>query len=235
MTSLELITASLRLIGVASVGEALSANEANDGLTVLNDMLDLWSTQKLLIPATLSETFPVVPGQQTYTMGVGGNFNTSRPMSIENAVWQQTTPGTTYELPIDMVTQDQWVAIGVKGTSSNISTKLYVVESFPLFNLLFWPIPLVANNVVLWSTKPLSNLAATTTIVTMPPGYSLALKYNLAVLLAPEYGKNTPAEVLVGAEDSKAAIKRMNTQTYLLGQDAAVLPKRSGFNYLTGE
>src|ERR1700679_4026535 len=132
MTALDIVTSSLRLIGAISQGESISANEATTVLQVLNDILDLWSTQNLLIPSVISEVFPVVVGQQSYQMGTGApDFNTARPMIIQNAVWQYNNGQEIYELPIDIISQDEWVKIGVKSTTSNIATKLFIVESFP--------------------------------------------------------------------------------------------------------
>jgi hypothetical protein len=51
--------------------------------------------------------------------------------------------------------------------------------------------------------------------VVLPQGYKMALRWNLAELLMPDYGKNDPvinAMIMKNAADSRAWIKRTNSQ-----------------------
>lgn len=236
MTALDLITSSLRLVGVLAGNEVPTANESTVGLQYLNDMVDSWSTQQMLIYAKVNETFALVANQQSYQMGTGApDFNTARPQKIENAIWQQPQGATNYNLEIDIINQDQWAALTVPTTQSNIPTKLYVNYTFPYATLYFWPVPLQANNLILWSWKQLAEFAALTTAVSLPPGYNKALRYNLAVELAPEFGRTPSDLVITQAVDAKADIKRMNNRVTLMQADPAVIPRKPGFNWLTGE
>lgn len=236
MTALDLISSSLRLLGVLASGENASANEANEGLIALNDMLDTWTTEQLLIFSKVTETFALVAGQQSYQMGTGApDFNTPRPQRIENALWQQPTGSTNFNLQIEIINQDQWAAITTPQIQSNIPTKMFPNYTFPYATLYFWPIPQVVNNLILWSWKPPIDIAALTTTISLPPGYNKAMKYNLALELAPEFGAMPSPLVVSVAEESKAAIKRMNNKPILLSQDEALLPHKPVFNWLTGE
>lgn len=235
MTARDLITKSLKLIGVLSGNEAPSANEASDALSSLNDMLDLWSTQSLLIYAKTQEVFPLVASQQSYTMGPGGNFNTTRPQRIEEASLR-INGTTTNDLPVEIITQAQWANITVKSVTSSIPTKLFEQNTYPLDTIYLWPVPSdLSKSLVLWSWKPLTNFATLDTVVNLPPGYNKTLKYNLGVELAPEYGKQVDPVIIAQAVGSKDDIKRMNSKTILLSQDASVVGHRKAFNYLTGE
>jgi hypothetical protein len=61
------------------------------------------------------------------------------------------------------------------------------------------------------------------------------LRYNLAIELAPEYGKE-PSETTLGiAIQSKAKIKRMNSKPLYLKTDSALQTRGHVFNWLTGE
>ncbi len=236
MTGLDLINSSLRLIGVLASGETVSNDEANDALASLNQMLDTWSTQNLLIPAKISESLALVVNQQTYQMGTGApDFNTARPQKIENINWQQVSGSTTLEIPIEILNQDQWAAISIKTITSNLPTRMWPQYLYPYVKLNFWPIPSVAGNVIVWSWKPLSSIATLTTSLSVPPGYLRALRYNLGIELAPEYGRQLDPVVIENAVESKASIKRMNSPITLLGIDPGVLPKKSTWNWFTGE
>lgn len=236
MTARDLINSSFRLIGVLASGESLPDDMAADGLNSLNQMIDLWSTQSLMILSRVFEYFPLVVNQTAYQWGTGApDFNSPRPQKIEDINWQQVSGSTTVELPIEIINQDQWAAIAVKTITSNLPTRMWPQYLFPYMIVNFWPIPSVAGNVVIWSWKPLSSVASLTTNLVLPPGYSKMMRYNLAVELAPEYGKVLDEIILAQAIDSKADVKRMNIQPLLMGCDVGLLPKKSTWNWFTGE
>jgi hypothetical protein len=226
----------MRLAQILAVGEVPLSNESSDALQVLNDMVDTWSTEQLLIYAKAYESFPLVVNQQAYQMGSGApDFNTARPQKIEDINFQQVSGNTTVELPIEIINQDQWAAISVKSITSNLPTRMWPQYTFPYATLNFWPIPMVSENVIIWSWKPLSEFSSLTTVIDLPPGYSKALRYNLAVELAPEYGKNLSDFLITEATQSKAAIKRMNSRVDLMACDPALMPQGNTWNWYTGE
>ena len=82
-TALDLITRALRLIGVVAEGEPVSADQGQTGLDGLNDMIDSWNAERQAIYTTTSNDFPFVLGQQSYTLGDGGDFDIPRPARID--------------------------------------------------------------------------------------------------------------------------------------------------------
>lgn len=234
-TPRDLIKGSLRLIGAIATGEAPSADEQTDAFNVLNDMLDSWSNEKLTIFQTTTETFPLTIGQQTYSMGPTGNFNTVRPQKIENIGIQQVSSANLLELPMKILNQDQWANITIKATTSALPLKVYIEDTYPLLTLYFWPVPSAAVNIVLYSWKPLGSFATVNSVISLPPGYAKALRYNLAMELAPEYGKEPSQVVAMGAAESKENIKRMNVKPLYLGVDSGAVARKKSFNWLTGE
>lgn len=235
MTVRDLISQSLKKLGVLSGSEAPSANEASDAFKALNLMVDSWSTQSLLINSKVQETFAFVPNQQSYQMGLGApDFNTIRPQKIEDAIWQNPNGVSTLDLPIKIIPQKEWAEIVVPSITSTIPQYLFVNDTYPYSTLYFWPIPQVVNNLVLWSWKPLTNFASLDTVISLPPGYAKALLYNLAVDLASDYGRTVDQTILGEALGSKADIKRMNKKTILLSQDAAITKRHRVPNWRTG-
>jgi hypothetical protein len=230
----DLISGSLRLLGAISTGETPTAQEQTDAFNSLNDMLDSWSTEGLMVPTKLRETFSLVPGQQTYTFGSGGNFNSVRPMLIENALIVLTvTPET--EIPMKIVNKDEWASITVKSVQSSVPLYLYNDNAFPLTNVNLWTVPSVATSIVLYSWKPLSDFVTVNDTVSLPPGYNRAIRYNLALELSAEYGVSPLPGVAAGALESKANIKRANTKPNYLSTDAELRAKEGAFNWLIGE
>lgn len=232
-TARDLIKNSLRLIGALSTGETPSADEAQDGLLALNNLIDSWSNEKLIIHQFVREEFTLTPGTQSYTLGASGVFVTSRPIKIESASLE-IQGSIPYEVPMEIIDYDEWSRISDKALQSSIPTKLYVEGSFPNSTIYLWPVPSTAEKVVLYSRKPLASLATIDSQILLPPGYQRALVYNLAIEIAPEYGKEPLSTVVMIAQEAKENIKRTNIQSYVMGFDNA-LASRNYFDYETGE
>ena len=230
-TALDLISSALRLINVMAAGEQTPIDMANDSLLVLNDMIDSWNADRLAIYTVQSTDFPFVLGQQTYTLGTGGNFNLARPPKIEGmSTIQLTNPSTPVEIPIALYTWEEWQnQVPVKNVSGSIPLICYDDQAFPNRNLNFWPIPFDQPNSVRiyhWAELPAQMLAAA---VSFPPGYRQAFRYNLAALLAAEFAQPVPAVVAEIAVDSLARVKAMNMPELVLQSD--LIPDPSGWNY----
>lgn len=231
MTVRELIKGSLRLIGAISSGETPSAAEEADALSSLNDLLESWSAEGFLVHQIVREVFPLVASQQAYTIGVGGNFNTARPMQIVEAGIIENGS----EIPLEIITVQAWSEISIKTTTSNIPQKLYPQGSFPLEILSLWPVPSIANSLVTYSVKPLTAFAAVADNVSFPPGYARALRYNLALDMSPEYGRDPSAMIAMVAADTKADLKRKNIQPQMMSSDVSGMSGHNSFNIYTGE
>lgn len=236
MKANDLIASSLRLIGVLASGESPSNSEANDALSSLNDLIDSWSNEQLLIPNKVREVFPLVANQQTYTMGVGGNFNTTRAQKIENALIELAQNSPVMEIPMGILTKDEYQAVILKTLTSTFPLYIYAEGVYPLDNLNVWPVPNTSiNNLVLYSWKPLAQLTSPTTTLSLPPGYQRALRYALAVELSSEYGRPLADTTVALAIESKAVIKRMNYRPSFLQVDKELRAKPAVWNWMTGE
>lgn len=238
MTGNDLIASALRLIGVLASGESPSAAEANDCLTILNQLLDLWNAERQLIFTIQMNEFPAVLGQQTYTLGTGGNFNMTRPARIERySVVNLNNPAQPLELPLDILTHELWANIPVKIINSSLATKVYDDGAFPLRNINYWPIPTTNPvNFRFYSWVALNAFPDLVTDETFPPGYLKALRYNLAVDLAPEFGVGVPPEVAAVAASSKGALKSINTPLLDMKCDPSLVGtggSKKVYNWLT--
>lgn len=233
MTARDLIRGSLRLIGAIASGESGSENEQAEALAVLNDLMDSWSLDGFLLYQTKRESFPITTGLQNITMGPLGTFDTIRPIKVLRASVEQNGN----EIPIRLVTVDEWAKITVKSTNSELPSKIYVEGTFPLETLNIWPIPSAANNLIIYSYKPLLSFVNDSDDLILPPGYARALRYNLAIELASEYGKTIPQEVALIATESKTYVQRQNTKPVYMISDALGLPSggTKTFNWITGE
>jgi hypothetical protein len=238
MNAGDLIASSLRLIGAIATGETMAANESADGLVILNQMLDGWNAERLMVFVITSNTFSLTPGTQTYTVGTGGNFNIPRPARIaRTSIVNLSNPVQPLELPIDMLTFEQWQAIPVKNIQGSLPTVVYDDGAFPLRNLSYWTIPSVPVNTVLYSWTLLTSFPDLSTDIEFPPGYFEAIRYNLAIRLGPEWlGPNwSPGPIVAQiALESKARIKSINFIPEQTACDPALVDPLGGYyNYIS--
>lgn len=236
MRGLELISSSMRLIGALDSGEVPTADEANDSLLVLNNMLDSWLAERLMAFSITIEEFPLVAGQQTYTMGPGGNFNTARPVKIDrmSVVWL-SNPSQPLELPIPYLTDRDWQNVPVKNIQTSLPTMVYDDGNYPLRNLSFWGIPSQQVNTRIYSWQQLTQFPDLTTDINFPPGYAEALRYNLAFRLIAEmpgdYNPVMTQTTLQLATDSLARVRIINAPIIEAFCDPALLGRGGYYDW----
>jgi hypothetical protein len=233
MTAREMIASSLRLIGVLATSETATSEEANDALNSLNQMLSSWSTENLTVFQKVRDEFTLVASTATYTWGTGGTFNSSRPIEVISAMLelQGTDP---QEIPLRILTTKEYAELSQKELTSDIPQAVYFDGSYPLLNATFYPVPSAAEHAVFYSLKPFSTLTLSTEL-SYQPGYEKAIRYNLAVDLAPEYGRPIDGMIMQQAMEAKASIKRKNLQTPILKHDLPVTTGKNSFDYRLGE
>jgi len=237
---------ALRALSVTQgAGQAPSADELNDCLLVLNNMLDAWRADRLTIYHVERTVVNLVSGQQAYTIGPGGDFNLPRPLWIQDAgVISNNNPAQPLELPMALLNDDEWAGVTVKNVPSALSWYLYYDYGFDANGrgtMQVWPIPNVSNiQMALYLPTPMtSNFASVTSTISLPPAYERAIRYNLAVELAPMFAKRgailSPVVVEM-ATRSYADIERANKRLVFLEVDHALQggQNRLAWNWLTG-
>jgi len=205
-TALDLIKGAMRLIGAIATGETPTADEANDALNTLNDVLEGWSLEGLAVWGSSNQTFNTVPGQKLYTVGPGGNFNTDRPVNVFGGYC--TFGGVDFQ--IEVVDQLAYNRIALKSQQQPIIEQMLYVNENPLGFLTLWPVPSNVIPITLSCGRILTQIPNLATSLVYPPGYAKALRYSLAVHLAAEYGMVPAVDVATIARDSKGNIKNAN-------------------------
>ena len=219
IVALDLIKSSLRLINAIAIGETPTGQEATDALRVLNNLLEVWNTENLTVLTTEDQTFTFVPGQASYTIGPGGDWVGTRPIQIASAYTRYQ--GTDF--PLQEVTDDWYNLVATKNQQSQIPLWFRYEADFPLATITLWPVPDVASTMTITANKPFGPVASTAAVLNLAPGYEQALRYALAVHLAPEYQVNVPQIVVDIAKGSKAQIKRANIKPQVARFDPAIV------------
>ena len=229
MTVGELLKSSLRLIGAIATGETPSNDEMKDALSALNTMLDGWSAHRLTVYATTQESLTLTAADYEYTIGSSGNLNTTKPVKVLSAF---TRDSSGQDYPVEVYTDRERYNALIDKDASGRPEELFYVPSHPLGYLYLYPAPDTAYTLYIESLKPLSALSGYTTEISLPTGYERALKYNLAIELAPEFGVSVPAEVAAVAMESYRAIANVNAPTVMATMD---VPYTNGvYNIYTG-
>lgn len=220
----DLIMAALRLIGVATQGNDPTPYEINQGLYALNEIIDSWNIDGKMIVSMGFHTFPVGNSVQTYTIGPGGDFDVpARPAMLEYAAFQSQTTTPPIDIPLSIANVDEWAGIVSKLVVTTIPTTIYMDEQYPLAHVNLWPIPSDTGNIVLTYWEPLNSGLTLDTAFSMPPAYARGLRYDLAIMLAPEFGKSAPSEIIGALAEIKNNIGVANIRPSRVAYDAAVL------------
>ncbi len=119
----------------------------------------------------------------------------------------------TLDYPIQMLNIEQYQLIGLKILNGPWPKFVYYQPASPLGNITVWPVP-SSGEMHLFAETVLGRFNSLSDTVSLPQGYDMAIRWCLAELLLPMFGKTTD-QTLVSlireyAKSSKAWVKRTN-------------------------
>lgn len=229
-TVLDLITASLQDLGVLAEGEVPSAAASSDALSALNRILDQQASERLMVYKVTRTTWSITANDGTYTVGSGGNVNIAWPQFIQHVNFIDTSQDPDLEIPMTPLSDDAWAAVHQKSLTSPFPSCWYFDRNFAtgLGTLNLWPVPTSANlSGALYAATQVSEFAAITDTVYLPPGYRDMLVSALAYRLAPSYGRADMLPALKELRDeARRIVKNANSPVMDMSIDAGALPSR---------
>lgn len=211
-TAVDLFQLALKDLGALGIGQSISPDDTADALSTVNMMLDSWQAERLMV-YHLIDTGILSTGKQSYTVGLGGDFNIARPIKIASA-YARLNPGMAnpIDYPVKMLdAREDYARIGLKSLASFPEWAFYDA-AMPLGNLLYCPVPNNSFELHILTMEQLPQFPTPATVITLPPGYLAAIRYNLAIWLCGMYQIDPPRSVQMLAAGTKRTIKRMNTQ-----------------------
>lgn len=131
-----------------------------------------------------------------------------RPLRINSAY--VLVSGLSY--PVTCMNVEQYELIGLKTLAGPWPRTLYYQPSFPVGNITYWPNP-GSGEMHMFAETVLQPFNGLSDVLYLPQGYKKYLRWHLAELLLPEYGKNDPAMIQMvtkNAADARAWVKRTN-------------------------
>lgn len=206
-TPRDLIKGSLRLCGVIASGETPDPSELKDGLEALNMMISSLSAQSLFVYAITSEDFDLVATQGSYTIGESSaDFDTVRPKSIAGAFIRDSGNN---DYPVKVRGMEEYRQIVSKSTPGRPGRIFYNPTS-PNGTIYTYPVADTVEALHIDSLKPITGTLTLSVSLTLPPEYEEFLKYNLAIRLAPEFGRSVSTEVAAIASQAMDTIITIN-------------------------
>jgi hypothetical protein len=232
-TAGDIINGSLRLLGVLAEGETPSAETSQDALRAMNQMIDSWNTERLSVFSTQDQVFTWPASILSRTLGPSGDFVGNRPILLDDATYFKD-PSTGVSYGIKMINQQQYDGIAVKTVSSTFPQVIFTNMTYPDIEMFIYPRPTRALEWHFISVEELSQPALLNTVLTFPPGYLRAFRYNLACELAPEFGVEPAPQVQRIAMTSKRNLKRINNPDDIMSMPYSIIATRQRYNIFAG-
>lgn len=206
-TPYDIISSALTSIGASAPGEPIEAALAQEAFLMLNDMLDVASNEDFMV-LSIGETIATISGQTDWTIGPTGQIPGVRPLVINSAFVRVSN----IDYPVAVLNIEQYELIGLKQLNGPWPRALYYNSGTPNGTIKFWPKP-SAGEIHLFYDLPFVRFTTINDTILFQPGYQMWMRWALAELLMPGYGKTNPVMVQMVRQNAKmarAAIKGTN-------------------------
>jgi hypothetical protein len=239
-TALTIIKAALRNLGVIATGETPQANMADECLYSLNQMLQRWNNEKMMIYHLSTSLYTITPGKASYTLGPTGSGSdwdagTVRPLLLQKwgaFVRQTISPTLNQDYKLNYIPADRWNNIFLKGQTTNFPSTYNMEFSYPLMVIKLWPVPTIALEFGISSYDQFDTFTLTDNFA-LPSGYEDCIIWNLSIDLAPQFGVDPSATIVRRATQTKANIQSTNSDMLIMETDYSLVTKQV-FNVYAG-
>lgn len=190
LTRNQIIAGALRLLGVIGQGQTPDANQYSDCAEALNIMLKAWEAEGLPLWAIKIQAIPLVAGQRVYSIGPSKDVDTQKPLKLYQSYYRQTS---NVDIPMTSLSQSEYNNLGNKTTPGR-PIQYYYENLLDYGNLYVFPVPTsseAGENIYITYQRPFADFDSATDTADVPQEFLRALKYNLAMELALEFGYPT--------------------------------------------
>lgn len=185
-----IIADALAQLKVGVAGETLAAEYLAHGITTLKLMARAWSVRGVKMWLRETQSVTLVAGTASYAI-------TKRPIEVFEAYRRSDGNDT----PVRLVTQEEYSRWPNK-TTSGAPFAVWIDKQRTATTAYVYPVPSateVADGMTLRFDikRPIEDPTAGTEDLEVPPEYVPAVVYNLAIWLAPKFGKTPSDEVKI--------------------------------------
>lgn len=200
----EIINGSARLAGIKGAGRSLNSEQTFAIMSVLKQMLKFWENENVLIHAITRSSFTLVTPKSAYSIGPGGDLDAARPENIINIV--HSAESDTLLSNIDASAY----AVLSATVQSGVPSKYWYNPTIPFGVISLDRTPNAGDVLHIDSLSALTEFYALSDRLGLPEGYERAIRYNLALEISAEYGKEPSALIIKNAIESLDILKRHN-------------------------
>jgi len=181
----QVITGALRKLSVLPSGGTPTTEQTNDAATALNALVKAFQADGMPLWKIKSHTWAVTSGTSNYTIGVGSTLDTPKPLKIIQALY--ATAGND-NVPMNVINRFDYnnlPLVSASGTPIN----LYYQPMNSTGVISLWPTPDNATTeITIHYQAPYEDMDSASNDFDFPSEWIMALIYNLAWSLSPEYG-----------------------------------------------
>jgi hypothetical protein len=212
-TALSLIDKALGALGVLDEGGTANSAQQTLCLSLLNGMIDRWSSERLSVPIIAQVTKTLSANDGAYTVGSGADISITKPLRVMDSSFIRYS-NQDYELR--NLARNQYQAITDK-SSIGLPVAMFYDAQHPTATLYLWPVPDQSYVLYLDYWSPLSSFSLVSTDINLPPAAESALWQNLAKEAWPFY-PNPQMLVPVSsmANMSKSSLQKTNVTVPIL-------------------
>lgn len=182
----QVITGALRKLAVLPSGGTPTAAQVSDASDALNAIVKAFQADGMPLWKIASQTFTVVDGTASYTVGPSQTVNCPKPLRIIQAFW---TPSGGVNTPLNIYNRYDFNELPQGTSYEGDPVNLYYQPLRTSGTITLWPTPDNSTTEITFHYQsPYEDMDASTDDFDFPSEWMQALIYNLAWSLAPEYG-----------------------------------------------
>lgn len=186
LTRNQLITAALRKLMVLPSGGTPSTAQISDATDALNALIKVFQADGMPLWKISSQTFTVVSGTSTYTVGPSQTVDCPKPLRVIQAMWTPTGGNNT---PLNIYNRYDFNDLPQGTSYTGSPVNFYYQPLRTTGTIKLWPTPDNSTTVIEFTYQsPYEDMLSSADDFDFPSEWIQPLTYALAWSLAPEYG-----------------------------------------------
>jgi hypothetical protein len=202
VTRNDIISASLRLLGVLEEGAVPNAAAIENASMVLNLLIKDWMTDGIKLWTVNEIILPLVNTQNTYTIGpdVSNDLVTNKPLRIIQSHLRNLSVSPPIDMPMTIISEQEYNILGAKDSQGNVNTVMYKpYVTYGVLKVFLTPNAQVSEDYELHLNvqRPIQDITSSNQTFDFPSEWYQSLRWGLASELVGDYGLDLQRATLV--------------------------------------
>lgn len=189
----DIIKYALLTVQAIGQGDTPNSTQLTDCSAMLNMIVKAWQADGMPLWAIKQTSFALT-ANSSYTIGTGQTIATARPLRIYSAFTRDTSNDPDTDLPITVITRDEYNRLSAKETTGTPLQLFYDVQggATAYGTIYLWPKPdsTAISNRTCYITyqRPFEDFDAASDTPDFPQEWYLPITWMLAAMIGPQYG-----------------------------------------------